>query len=118
MKKRILSFKYAIQGVVYLLKTQPNSRIHLLAAIAVVLLAYGLEVSNAEWGVLMLAIGSVIAAETFNTSIEALTDLVSPEHHRLAGIAKDTAAGAVLLTAMGAAAAGLIIFVPKLLLIF
>jgi len=113
IKKRIASFRYAIAGLRYLLKTQPNARIHLLATVAVILLGFWLEVSNTEWAILALAVGLVFSAEAFNTAIESIVDLVSPDVHPLAGIAKDVAAGAVLLAAIAAAVTGLLVFGPK-----
>ncbi len=114
MYKRILSFGYAFKGIRELVRSQPNARIHVLAAITVVIAGIYLRVGPAEWCLLALSITSVLAAEAFNTAIEYLTDLVSPEHHPLAGKAKDAAAAAVLFTAIGAAAVGLVIFLPKL----
>ena len=80
----------------------------------VVLLAAILRLSAPEWAILVLTIGAVLAAETFNTVIETVVDLVSPEHHELAKAAKDTAAGAVLLLAMAAVVVGLLILGPPL----
>lgn len=115
MRRRLASFKYAWQGIVYLFRSQPNARFHALAAVGVVSLGLWLGVDRTEWAVLTLAIGSVIAAEAFNTALEELTNLVSPDYHELAGRAKDAAAAAVLLAALAAALAGGFIFVPKLL---
>lgn len=84
-------------------------RIHFVAAIAVLLVALFLKVSPVEFALLALSILSVLCAEMFNTSIEAVVDLVSPDYHPLAKIAKDTAAGAVLITACGAAIMGYLI---------
>lgn len=96
------------------MRSTPNARIHLLAAIAAIALGIFLSISNTEWCILALSIAMVFCAEAFNTALEQLTDLVSPGQHPLAGKAKDLAAGAVLLAALGAAATGLIIFAPKL----
>ena len=73
------------------------------------------RVSNTEWLVLTLTMTLVMAAEGFNTALEFLTDLVSPNYHELAGKTKDVAAGAVLITAIGAIVIGMIIFVPKIM---
>lgn len=113
--KRLNSFKYAFNGLFDLIKTQPNTRFHLLAAMVVILGGIFLKISKPEWCVVALSITIVLAAEAFNTALEYLTDLISPGHHPLAGKAKDVAAAGVLLTAFGAAAVGLIIFVPKIL---
>ena len=117
LKKRLLSFKYAFQGLIDLFSTQPNAVFHLFSSIIVIVLGFYLDVSNTEWCLLILCIVLVISAEAFNTSLEYLTDLVSPEHHPLAGKTKDVAAGAVLVIAIGALIIGTIIFLPKILYI-
>lgn len=111
---RIRSFKYAFQGILDFVGTEPNARLHLLAAVAAVALGWGLAISRAEWGLIILCIVVVLAAEAFNTAVETLTDLVSPDRHPLARRAKDVAAGAVLLTALGALGCGLLVFLPKI----
>jgi diacylglycerol kinase len=114
IKKRIHSFRYAFQGMWDMVVTQPNTRIHLFAAAAVVAAGAALGLSDAEWAIIAVCIASVIGMEAMNTGLEYLTDLVSPEHHPLAGRAKDAAAAAVLIAAAGAAVAGLFIFLPKI----
>jgi diacylglycerol kinase (ATP) len=84
-------------------------RIHFIAAIAVLLAVLFLKVTPLEFALLALSILSVLCAEMFNTAIEAVVDLVSPDYHPLAKIAKDTAAGAVLITACGSAIMGYLI---------
>jgi diacylglycerol kinase (ATP) len=84
-------------------------RIHFIAAIAVLLAVLFLKVSALEFALLALSILAVLCAEMFNTAVEAVVDLVSPEYHPLAKIAKDTAAGAVLISACGAAIMGYLI---------
>lgn len=86
--------------------------LHVIASVVVLIMAYRFGVSRTEWCILVLCIGLVWMAETFNTAIETLTNLVSPEYHKLAGKTKDLAAGAVLLAAITAAIVGLIIFIP------
>lgn len=112
--KRLLSFKYAFQGLRDLIRTQPNARIHLVMAMLALILGIWLRLNPTEWAIICLCIAAVLAAEAFNTAMEYLTDLVSPDHHVLAGKTKDAAAAGVLLTAIGAAIAGLWIFGPKL----
>ncbi len=80
----------------------------------VVLMAIWLDMDTLEWSVLVLVIGLVWTAEFFNTAIETIVDLVSPEHHQLAGIAKDLAAAAVLTASLTAIAIGLLILLPPL----
>lgn len=114
MTRRIASFRYALAGIAHLVRTQPNARIHLAIAVAVVLLGLWLGLPARDWAVIALTIGMVFAAEGFNTAIEALVDLVSPDPHPLAKVAKDVAAGAVLMAALAAIAVGLLIFGPPL----
>lgn len=112
---RVRSFGDALRGVAVLLATQHNARIHAAATLAVLAMGLWLGCTRVEWAVLVLAIALVWLAEGMNTGLEALGDVASGEPHPLVGRAKDVAAGAVLLASIGAAAAGLLIFVPKLL---
>lgn len=113
ISKRIKSFGFAIKGLGTLLSTQMNARIHLLAIVLVTMAGFLTHVSATEWCFLIFAFSSVMAAEAFNTAIEFIVDLVSPHYHPLAGKAKDVAAAAVLISAIGAAIIGGIIFLPK-----
>lgn len=108
------SFQYAWQGVWYCLKTQPNMRIHLAAALIVCVAGWQLDIPKVEMAVLLLTIGLVIVTEIMNTAIEKLVDLASPEYHPLAKVAKDAAAGAVLAAAIVALAIGYYVFIPRL----
>ncbi len=111
---RVESFRYAFQGVAYMLRTQHNAWIHATISILVIAAGFAFGVSAAEWCWLILAMASVWTAESFNTALELITDIASPEQRPAAGRAKDVAAGAVLLCAVGALAIGLIVFVPRL----
>lgn len=113
IRARILSFKYAFQGLKDLFSTQDNAKIHALMMLLSLLMGWFFSLSATEWCFIIFAISSVLAAEAFNTALEHITDLVSPQHHELAGRTKDVAAAGVLLTALGAAAVGIIIFLPK-----
>lgn len=115
IKKRLLSFKYAFKGVFYAIKTQHNLWIHLFISTFVVIFGYILTISYTEWLVILLCFGLVMVTEIFNTSIEVLTDLVSPEFNTKAGKVKDLAAAAVLISSVISALTGIIIFLPKLL---
>ena len=110
----VRSFSWAFAGVWSMLRRQRNAQIHSLITIVVLVFALVLHVSAGEWVSLVLAIALVLALEALNTALEAVVDLVSPQFHPLAKQAKDTAAGAVLIGAIGAAIAGCIIFLPKL----
>ena len=112
--QRIASFKWAFKGLGDLFSHHPNAKMHLLASIIVVPLAFLLDVSLVEWCLIILCIVLVMAMEAMNSALEYLADKVSLEHDPLIGKSKDIAAGAVLLCAMGAALVGALIFVPKL----
>jgi diacylglycerol kinase (ATP) len=108
------SFRYAFEGIVYLFRTQRYAQIHAAVSVSIVLLGAAFQISQSEWLAIVLAIMIVIGAEGANTAIEAVVDLVSPSYHPLAKIAKDVAAGTVLLAALGAVVIGMIIFLPRL----
>jgi diacylglycerol kinase (ATP) len=115
LEKRIKSFGYAIQGIRVMFATQVNAQIHLTAVLVVTAAGFWFHISRLEWCLLLLTFGGVLTAEAMNTALEFLTDLVSPDHHPLAGKAKDVAAGAVLLTAIAAIGVGILIFLPKII---
>lgn len=115
LSKRLKSFKYAFTGLWDLFRTQPNAQIHLTLTILAIGLAIFLRISFLEWSILALTIAAVLAAEAFNTALEYLTDLVSPEYHPLAGKTKDVAAAGVLCTAFGAMFVAIFIFLPKII---
>ena len=109
------SFLFAFQGVGSLLRREHNAWLHLFAAVAAAAMGWWLGISREDWCLVILAIALVLAAEAFNTAIEALADAVAPERHPLVGRAKDLAAAGVLLTSTGAAGVGLLVFGPPLL---
>ena len=113
--RTLRSFGFAIAGLGYLIRTQPNFRVHLLATIAVVGVSIGVGATALETAVLLLAIGLVLVGEACNTALEAVVDLASPSIHPLAKIAKDVAAAGVLLAAGIAATTGLVVLGPRLL---
>jgi diacylglycerol kinase (ATP) len=112
---RAQSFRYAVRGIVALLRSQHNAWIHAGASVVVIALGIGLGLSRTEWCVIVLAIVLVWSAEAVNTAFEALCDVASPAHHPLVERAKDIAAGAVLIAAAGAALIGLLVFGPHVL---
>ena len=116
-RQRLQSFRYAFRGIGFMIKTQHNFWVHLGITILVVAAGLFFRISLNDWMLIILAIGLVLSAETFNTAIEQLTDLVHPDTHPVAGRVKDVAAGAVLLAALAAAFIGLLIFVPKIMAI-
>jgi len=106
------SFFYAFSGIYKTVLTERNFRIHILAAIIVTCLGFYFNIKRIDWIILVISIALVMAMEMVNTSIEAIVDLVSPEYHPLAKIAKDVAAGCVLVTAIAAVIVGVLLFYP------
>lgn len=117
MKRLIRSFGFAFKGLGYAAKTQPNFRFHLVAGTVAVILGCFFQLSTAEWLWLMASIAIVLITELLNTSLETLTDLVSPTYNEKAGHVKDVAAGAVVVAALFALVTGIIIFLPKIILL-
>ncbi len=115
IRKRAKSFGYAFSGIRMLLRDEHNSRIHVFAMVCVIIVGFLLGLSAMEWCIVALCCGSVLMAEAMNSAVEAIADLVSPEFHPLIKKAKDVGAAGVLMMAFGAATAGIIIFLPKLL---
>lgn len=114
LRARLKSFRYAWRGLAVLIKTQHNSRIHLLATTVVMITGFVLRLAADQWCLLILAMALVWTTEAVNTAIELLADVVSPEHHPAIGRCKDVAACAVLISAAAAAAIGAIVFLPAL----
>lgn len=113
--KRAKSFSYAFNGIFYMMRTQHNFWIQMIIGLLAIFLGLVLNISMFDWGLIILSCGMVLAAETFNSAVETLTDIVHPEQDPRAGLVKDLAAGAVLITAMVAAIVGLLIFVPRII---
>ncbi len=112
---RLRSFGHAFRGLAILLQSQHNARIHAVATVLAVAAGALLRISAAEWVLITLAVLCVWATEALNTSIEFLVDLVSPELHPVAAKAKDVAAGAVLVAALGSLVVGVVVFGPYVL---
>jgi diacylglycerol kinase len=108
------SFVYAGTGLVYAVRTQRNARVHALLAVAALALGIWLRLSPVEFALVFVAITGVFVAEMFNTVAEACVDLITNEYHPLARIAKDVAAGAVLLNAILSVVIALFVYVPHL----
>jgi len=115
-RSRVRSFGHAFQGWWYVLRTQRNAWLEVAIACGVLVVSIWLRLDSIRWALLVLTAALVFAAEFFNTAVEVIVDLVSPEHHPLAKIAKDVAAAAVLVTAAGAVVIGLLLMGPPLLL--
>lgn len=112
---RVRSFRYAITGIVLMLKSQHNAWLHATASLAVVLVGVFFHLSPSEWCWLVLAIMAVWTAEALNTALEFLADVTSPEFHPLVKNAKDVAAGAVLISAAGSVVIALLVLGPHIL---
>jgi diacylglycerol kinase len=111
----IRSFYFAFAGLGFLFRTQRNARIHVIAGAIACALGWWLRITRVEWAIVVLTVASVLILEGLNTAIEAAVDLASPKVHPLAKVAKDIAAGMVLIAALAAIVIGFIIFGPPLL---
>ena len=111
-KKRLKSFRYAFQGLAYVVKSQHNMWIHLCVTVLVVIAATAFHIAKADWLWLIVAILIVLLAEIFNTAFEFLSDVVSEKFNPAIGKAKDIAAAAVLVAACGAIIISMMIFWP------
>lgn len=110
----IQSCRKACRGVAYSLKTEKHLRFHFFASAIVISFSLYLRLAREDWLFVIYAMGSVIVAELFNTALERAVDIVQPSYHPIAGIAKDIASGAVLVTAVQAIIIGIIVFTPYL----
>jgi diacylglycerol kinase len=113
INKRLQSFKYAFNGIKILLKEEHNSRIHLIAAIIVIIAGFVFNINPYEWIVLVIVMGLVISMEIINSAIENICDFISPEKHHLIKKIKDLSAAAVMVCSITAFIVGLIVFIPK-----
>ncbi len=114
IKSRIASFRYAFHGWRHVISSQKNAWIHAAASICVLILGLWLSLPASDWAMLVIVMAMVWSAEFFNTSIETVVDLASPNHHPLAKMGKDVGAAAVLITAGAAVIVGLLILGPPL----
>lgn len=114
-QKRKLSFKYAFNGIWQVVKHEANFRIHIVAALLVILMGFLCHISKTEWMIAILTIGCVMSAEIFNSTIEKFIDLIHPQQDKNAGLIKDISAAAVLILAIAASIIGFIIFIPKII---
>lgn len=105
------SFFFALQGLRTAILTERNIKVMLVAAAVVIAFGFTLNLDLVSWGIILLCCGMVITAELFNTAIETVVDLVSPEFHPLAGRAKDISAAAVWILSITAAIVGLLVFI-------
>jgi len=118
IKKTILSFYYALQGIKFLITTERNAKIQVFISLVIVIMGFWLKLLLNEWLIIILSIATVLAAETFNTAIEQLCNYIEPQQNPKIKIIKDLSAGAVLILSFGAAIIGIIIFFSKLVSFF
>ena len=118
IKARLASFKNAWRGVKVFVRQEHNAWIHCVMTVLVIIAGLFFHISTAEWIAVFFAIGLVLAAEAINSAIERLSDVVQPEKDERIRDIKDISAGAVFICAITAAIIGVIIFLPKLLMLF
>jgi len=107
-----ISFRHALDGIIYVFRTQPNFRIHSIVGFCAIFAGWLFRITRTEWLILLFTVFIVFATEMVNTAIESMTDLITTEHRQQAKIAKDVSAGMVLISAIGASIVGLVIFMP------
>lgn len=113
-KKDPIGFSFAWNGIREVARTERNFQIHLAATLLIIIAGFIFQLTRLEWAILFLVIGLVLVAEITNSAIEKIMDHLKPELDPSAGVIKDIAAGAVLISAITAFVVGLIIFIPKL----
>ncbi|MBI4990854.1 diacylglycerol kinase family protein [Candidatus Gottesmanbacteria bacterium] len=118
LQKHHISFKNAIAGIIWAFSTQPNFRVHVFLATAAILLGVWLSISYLEMSMIVFTIVFGLGIEMVNTSIEAMTDLITREWRKEAKVAKDVSAGMMLFAAIGTVILAGLIFLPKLINIF
>ncbi len=115
LRGRLASFRPAISGWVYVLRTQPNAWVHGLISLGVFALSIWVQLDRRDWILLLLTVALVWLAEFFNTAVEVVVDLASPRQHKLAKHGKDVGAGAVMIAAALAVLVGILLLGPPLL---
>jgi len=112
IKRLLLSFKTAFEGLIFVFKSEPNFRLQILFATLALFLAYIFQLRTYEWIVVIILIGMVLVMEILNTALEQFTDLLKPRLHHYVKAIKDIMAASVFMTAIGAFIVGMIIFWP------
>ena len=115
LRARVQSFRQAVAGLAFVVRHEPNMRIHIAAAVLAVFLGWLLHIDAVEWRWLILAIGLVLGAEALNTAVEQACNALTRRHNAAIKVAKDTAAGAVLVAAVTAALIGASVFAPHVI---
>jgi undecaprenol kinase/diacylglycerol kinase (ATP) len=114
-RRHTISFKNAFAGIAHAFHSQPNFRVHCFIATVVVSAGIIFQLTAIEWGLITFTIIWVLLSEMINTAIESMVDLITSDYRQNAKVAKDVAAGAVLLGAVGSLIIGIIIFLPKIM---
>lgn len=117
-KSFLEAWKNAFSGIAYAFKTQRNLRIQLVAGIIVVILGIIFKINPTEWGILAFAVFFVLGSETMNTAVETVVDLCTEEYNLKAKLAKDTAAGAVVISSLNALVVSYFLFADKIIQLF
>lgn len=117
-KKGKIGFFHAVNGIIAVTKSEWNFRFHLLLMILVIGVGIFFRLSSMEWIAVVIVIGMVLITEMLNTTVEKIIDYLKPEFHPAARFIKDAAAGAVLISAITAVIVGIIIFLPKFIMLF
>ena len=117
-KRLIQSFGYAFNGIRRMIVQEQNAKIHLLAILIITIAGFYFHLSATEWIAVVIVSGGVLAAEAFNTSIEALSNTISSTYNKNIKQVKDFAAGAVLVVTMTSIIVGFIVFLPKIMALF
>jgi len=110
LANRWYAFRMALQGMRYFIRTEKSAWIELTALVICVVAGWWLQISRIEWAIVLLTVSVILALEAINTAIESVVDLVSPEYHPLAKIAKDTAAAALIFAVIGSLCVAALIF--------
>lgn len=114
IRKHHISFKHAMDGIIWAFTTQPNFRVHITLSVIAIVSGLLLKITYIEMTIICLVIVLGMGAEMINTAIESMTDLITTEYKQSAKIAKDVAAGMMLLTAIGAVVIAALIFLPRI----
>jgi diacylglycerol kinase len=118
LMQHLKSFVYAFNGLKVLMKEEVNARIHLIITIIVILAGFLFKISISEWLFISVSIGFVFVVEILNTAIENISDFISPEKNDKIKKIKDLSAAAVLISALTAVVVGLIVFLPRIIVLF
>ncbi len=118
ISKRLKSFSFAFNGLKILVQEEHNAWIHIFVAVCVLIAGFLLQISIIEWIIIVLCIGLVFALELINSAIENLADFVSPQKNEIIKKVKDLSAAAVLIAAFCSVIVGLVVFLPKIIMLF